>query len=65
MKCDTWKPTEGLGKTWKPSFSLGISNKLSLLNTLVTFLVVERKLGLRLVGTQSNLEKENLLGLGV
>lgn len=64
MKCDTWKTT-GLGKTWKPSLSLGISNKLSLLYTPVTFLVVEMKLGLRLIDTQSNLEKENLLDLGI
>lgn len=47
MQCDTWKTTEGLGKTWKPALSLGISNKLGLFNAL-NFLVVERKLGGRL-----------------
>lgn len=57
MKCDTWKATEGLGKTWTPSLSLGVSNKLRLLNTPRIFLVVEKKLRLMLIGAHSNLEK--------
>lgn len=56
MKCDTWRATEGLGKTWMPSLSLGVSNKLRLLNTPRIFLVVERKLRLMLIGAHSNLE---------
>lgn len=55
MKYHTWK-TIGLSKTWRPSLSLGISSKLSLLHTPLYFLVVERKLGLKLIGTQSSLE---------
>ena len=57
MKYDTWRPTEGLGKTWKPSLSLGVSNKLRPLNTPQIFLVVERKLRLMLIGAHSSLEK--------
>lgn len=60
MKCDTWRATEGLDKTWKPSLSLGVSNKLRLLNIPQIFLIVERKLRLMLIGAHFSLEKSKV-----